>query len=179
MRGLRAVLSGAVLLAALATCPAAMPAVLPSLELEDQRGAGLELGDLRGTGVVIVYGTRHAIDESVTWGKKLDARLQARGAYVAAMPESARPVRIIAVAQMGGIPGPFRDLVRRALRGKVPHGFSLWLDWDDRLGTLFGAHGTLPTVVVVGRAGDVRAVVTGPAEGGAWDAVDGAVGQLR
>jgi hypothetical protein len=146
--------------------PPAHGAPLPPLAFEDQHGGTLALAALRGAIGVIVYGDRHAMDESITWGRRLKG----------ALPPD---VQIVAVAQMGGIPGPFRGLLRTAVRERAPADFSLWLDWEDRLGAVFGRHARQPTVVVADRHGEVRLVVTGPPQGAAWDAVLEQVRGLR
>jgi hypothetical protein len=135
---------------------------LPALLLQDQAGRPLNLADLRGRVVVIVYGTRAGVDDHIAWGRRLDRGLAAHGAYDPEGEPARRPVRILAVAQMGGIPAGFRTIVRTAVRPHVPSDFSLWLDWDDRMSALFGASGTQSSVVVADRAGHVRLVTTEP-----------------
>jgi len=158
-----------VLVAALVTAaPAAQR--LPPLSFEDQEGRALSLAALRGGVVVIVYGTRDAIDDSIAWGRRLAAERPAT-----APP----PAEILAVAQIGGVPAPFHGVVRAAVRQRMPASFSLWLDWDDRLGAIFGRHQSLPTVVVVDRDGDVRLVVVGRSDGASWDAVIELLRRLR
>lgn len=158
---------------------ASVPPRLPPLEFEDQEGRRLAFRSLRGSVVVIVYGGRQAVDDAIAWGTGLDAALRAQGAYTLDTPDTARRVRILALARMGGIPDAFRGLLRAALRERTPAGFSLWLDWEDHLATIFGAHRTLPTVVVVDRESEVRLITTGPPEGAAWDTVADLVGRLR
>jgi hypothetical protein len=145
---------------------------LPPLALEDQEGRTLSLDALRGRVAVIVYGTRQAVQESIVWGRRLQTEVR-EGAGAGG------PMEIVAVAQMGGVPEPFQGLVRAYLRRRTPAGFSLWLDWQDRLGALFGRHDDLPTVVVADRAGTVRLVVAGHAHGAEWDAVTDLVRRLR
>jgi len=169
----------AVLALMAAVSGASVPSRLPPLEFEDQEGRRLAFRSLRGGVAVIVYGGRDAMDDSITWGTRLDAELRAQGAYTLDTPDAARPVRILALAQMGGIPDAFRGLLRGALKQRTPAGFSLWLDWEDRLATIFGAHRTLPTVVVADRESDVRLVTTGRPEGAAWDTVADLVRHLR
>ena len=153
-----------------AVAPAA-PALLPDATFEDPGGRTLALAALRGRVVVIVYGTRGAIDLHSAWGRRVDGDLRARGVYHAEDAVDQRPVQILALAQMGGIPGSFRGLVRAWVRSHVPRDFSLWLDWDDRMSALFGAHGDLSTVVIADRDGAVRLVISGPPEGAAWKQV--------
>ena len=141
---------------------------LPPLALEDQEGRTLSLHDLHGRGAVIVYGTRHAVDESIVWGRRLQTELN-----------EAQELQIVAVAQMGGVPGPFRGLVRAFVQQRTPAGFSLWLDWQDRLSTLYGHHQALPTIVVADRRREVRMVLAGRAHGASWDAVADLVRRLR
>jgi hypothetical protein len=136
---------------------------LPPLELEDQEGRTLSLATLRGRVVVLVYGTRDAVADSIAWGRRLQAEVHDTS--------EPRPLEIVAVAQMGGIPDRFQGIVRAALRQRTPASFSLWLDWEDRMSTLFGRHKSLPTVVVADRDGQVRLVVVGRADGAPWDAV--------
>jgi len=141
---------------------AGSPAVLPALTFEDQQGGTVHLGALRGRVVVIVYGTREGVDDHVAWGRRLEGRLVAQGLYHADDPPEQRPVRILAVAQMGGIPESFRSLISALVRGHTPASFSLYLDWQDRMSRLFGAPGSLSTVLVSDRAGVVRLVTAGP-----------------
>jgi hypothetical protein len=141
---------------------------LPPLALQDQEGRTLSLGDLRGRAAVIVYGTRHAVEESITWGRRLQTEMN-----------QARELQILAVAQMGGIPAAFHGVVRAHLRRRTPAAFSLWLDWDDALSATFGRHEALPTVVVADRRGEVQTVVAGRAQGASWDAVADVVRRLR
>ncbi len=182
--GLAAALAALLALAgppALAGAPAETrvpPEVLPALGFEDQVGLRLDLGALRGRVVVIVYGGRAGLDHHVSWGKRIDRDLQSRGVYASADHVGARPVRILALAQMGGVPELIRPAVREALRRHVEAGFSLWLDWDDRMSALFGAREPHSTVVVADRAGQVRLVAWGPPEGAAWLAVSEALKRL-
>lgn len=169
---------GALLLVALA-CPASGDhAPLPNLNLQDQEGRTLQLEGLRGKIVVIVYGGRQAVDTHVAWGKRLDAELSGRGLYRATDPDAERPVRILAVAQMGKIPEFFRGLVRAGIRPHVEKGFSLWLDWEDRLAGLYGAQETTSTVIVADREGSVQLVVSGQPEGEPYRAVSEALRRL-
>lgn len=150
---------------------AAHPAALPPVSFEDQEGRTLDLAALRGRVAVIVYGRRAGLEHHVQWGKRVDGDLRARGVYRLEDAPEARPVQILAVAQMGGIPEPFRPMLRAVLRGRVERGYSLWLDWDDRMSALFGARESASTVVVVDRAGAVRLVVSGPPDGEPYRAV--------
>jgi hypothetical protein len=154
------------------------PDVLPGLGFEDQTGGRLDLGSLRGRIVVIVYGGRAGLNHHVSWGKRIDQDLRARGAYGPADHVDARPVRILALAQMGGIPEVFRPVLRRVLRQHVEEGFSLWLDWEDRMSAVFGARDPDSTVVVADRAGRVRLVAWGKPDGAPWQAVSEALQRL-
>jgi hypothetical protein len=156
----------------------AHPETLPALGFEDQTGGRLDLGSLRGRIVVIVYGGRAGLDHHVSWGRRIDQALRARGVYGPEGPDDARPVRILALAQMGGIPEVFRPVLRHLLRQHVEAGFSLWLDWEDRMSALFGARDPESTVVVADRAGRVRVVAWGKPEGAAWQAVSEAIRRL-
>ncbi|RPI00095.1 MAG: hypothetical protein EHM71_17810 [Zetaproteobacteria bacterium] len=151
--------------------PAVASTTLPDLTLQDQEGRTLELSSLRGQVVVVVYGGRAGVEEHSAWGKRLDADLRERGVYRAEDPEGVRPVRILAVAEMGGIPETFRPLIRAAVRPGVEKGYSLWLDWEDRMARSFGAHEPHSTVLVADRDGSVRLVVGGPPSGAPWQQV--------
>jgi hypothetical protein len=153
--------AAAALLAVVAVGGADPPASLPALSLEDQDGNALHLAELRGRVVVIVYGARDGRDHHVEWGRRLHGEMIDRGLYRADDPPAQRPVRILAVAEMGGIPSAFRSVIRGLLRDHVPPGFSLYLDWEDRMSALFGAHRSLSTVVVGDRDGGVRLVTVG------------------
>lgn len=168
MRRLAVAAASALLLGTVA--PAA-PALLPDASFEDPGGRTLALAALRGRVVVIVYGTRGAVDQHSAWGRRVDGDLRARGVYHAEDAVDQRPVQILALAQMGGIPGSFRGLVRAWVRSHVPRDFSLWLDWENTMSALFGAHGDLSTVVIADRDGAVRLVISGPPEGAAWKQV--------
>ena len=144
---------------------AAGHAPLPELTLQDQEGRTLHFAALRGRVAIIVYGGRAGVEEHSAWGKRLDAELRQRGVYRAEDPESGRPVRILAVAEMGGIPEAFRGLIRTAVRPGVEKGYSLWLDWEDRMTRAFGAHEPHSTVLVADRDGAVVLVVGGPPQG--------------
>lgn len=161
MVGLRLLVAAGVLLAAATAGRAEAPAVLPALVFQDQDGKTVQLEAMRGRVVVIVYGTRDGVDHHTEWGRRLHGELIGHGVYRDEDPPDRRPVQILAVAQMGGIPSVFRTLIRTALRSHVPAGFSLYLDWEDRMSGLFGAHRSLSTVVVSGRDGAVRLVTTG------------------
>lgn len=145
-------------LLALAVHVRAGPATLPALTLHDQEGRQLNLGDLRGRVVIIVYGTRERVDDHIAWGRQLERALVAHGAYGATDAPERRPVRILALAQMGGIPPGFRTIIRTVVRRHTPADFSLWLDWDDRMSVQFGAGGDRSSVVVADRAGRVGLV---------------------
>ena len=161
MVGLRLFLTAAVLLAIVAVGRAEPPTALPALAFQDQEGHTLELATLRGQVVVIVYGTRAGLEHHAEWGQRLHNALIGHGLYRAEDRPEQRPVRILALAQMGGIPHAFRPVIRTFVRGHIPAGFSLYLDWEDRLSGLFGAHRSLSTVVVGDREGGVRMVTTG------------------
>jgi hypothetical protein len=175
--------AGAVLTALLLLTAVAManvPATLPPLVFEDQDGRTVRLDALRGQVVVIVYGNRDAMDASTAWGRRLEADLRAQEDHAPGdPPPERRTVRLLALAQMGGIPEPLRPMLRSLLRAATPADFSLWLDWDDRMGRLFGAHHERPSVVVADGHGDVRLVIVGTAEGARWDAVADMMRRLR
>ncbi len=141
------------------------PAALPDVTFQDPEGRTLQLAALRGRVAVIVYGGRAGVDEHTAWGKRLDAELRQRGVYRAEDPDAQRPVRILAVAEMGGIPETFRPLIRAAVRPSVEKGYSLWLDWEDRMTRAFGAHEPHSTVLVANPDGAVLLVVGGPPTG--------------
>lgn len=149
-------------LLAVAVHLSAAPLTLPSLSLRDQEGRRLDLRDLRGRVVVIVYGTRDRVDDHIGWGRRLEQAMIAHGAYRAIDARADRPVQILALAQMGGVPSGFRAIIRTVVRQHVPADFSLWLDWDDRMRALFGDGGPASSVVVADRAGHVRLVTTEP-----------------
>ena len=144
---------------------AAGSTALPELTLQDQEGRTLQFAALRGRVVIIVYGGRAGVEEHSAWGKRLDGELRQRGVYRADDAETERPVRILAVAEMGGIREAFRPLIRTAIRPGVEKGYSLWLDWEDRLTLSFGAHEPHSTVLVADRDGTVLLVVGGPPTG--------------
>lgn len=148
------------------------PSVLPVASFQDQDGRQLDLASLHGQVVVIVYGGRSGLEQHVTWGKLLAAEMRRT-------PRPSGPVQILALAQMGGIPEAFRSLVRHAIRPHVETGYSLWLDWNDRMSTLFGDHGPASTVVVADPQGNVRLVVSGPPEGEPYRAVSELLQRLR
>ena len=161
MVSLRFLLMAAMLLVAVASGRASPPAVLPALAFQDQEGNSLRLEALRGRIVVIVYGTRDRLDDHAEWGRRLHGSLIGHGLYRADDPPDQRPVRILAMAQMGGIPSAFRPVIRTFVRSHTPTGFSLYLDWEDRMSEFFGAHGADSTVVVSDRDGGVRLITTG------------------
>ncbi len=150
---------------------AAGPAALPELTLQDQEGRTLQFAALRGRVAVIVYGGRAGVETHSAWGKRLDTELRQRGVYRTDDVEADRPVRILAVAEMGGIPETFRGMIRAAVRPGVEKGYSLWLDWEDRMTRAFGAHEPHSTVLVVDREGAVLLVVGGPPTGAQLQAV--------
>ena len=71
---------------------------------------------------MIVYGTRDGIDHHVEWGRRIHGELIGHGLYRADDPPEQRPVRILAMAQMGGIPLAFRPIIRTFVRGQTPNG---------------------------------------------------------
>ena len=156
---------------ALAGAGVARPEALPTAAFQDQEGKTLHLDALRGRVVVVVYGGRAGIEQHISWGKRLDAELRQRGVYRVEDPQDGRPVLILALAQMGGIPEPFRPMLRSLLRSRVERGYSLWLDWEDVMSRLFGVNEPVSTVVVADHAGAVRLVVSGPPEGSPYQAV--------
>jgi hypothetical protein len=149
-------------LLAVAVHVSAAASALPSLRLHDQEGRRLDLRDLRGRVVVIVYGTRDRVDEHIAWGRRLEQAMIEHGAYRAADKPEDRPVRILALAQMGGVPSGFRTIIRTVVRQHTPADFSLWLDWDDEMRTHFGDGGAASSIVVADRASRVRLVTTQP-----------------
>jgi hypothetical protein len=157
---------------------AAGSTALPELTLQDQEGRTLQFAALRGRVVIIVYGGRAGVEEHSRWGKRLDDELRQRGVYRAEDPEAERPSRILAVAEMGGIPEIFRPMIRTAVRPAVEKGYSLWLDWDDRMTRSFGAHEPHSTVLVADRDGTVLLVVGGPPTGAPLEAVLDALRRL-
>ncbi len=144
---------------------AAGSTTLPELTLQDQEGRTLQFAALRGRVAIIVYGGRAGVEEHSAWGKRLDAELRQRGVYRTEDAEAERPVRILAVAEMGGIPEAFRGLIRSAVRPGVEKGYSLWLDWEDRMTRAFGAHEPHSTVLVANREGAVLLVMGGAPTG--------------
>jgi hypothetical protein len=170
----RAGLLVAVLLA-VAVHVSAASTLLPSLGLHDQEGRRLDLRDLHGRVVVIVYGTRDRVDEHIGWGRRLEQAMIAHGVYRPTDTAEHRPVRILALAQMGGIPSGFRAIIRTVVRQHTPADFSLWLDWDDRMRAHFGDGGASSSVVVADRASRVRLVTTEPANDAAVTHVVGVV----
>lgn len=158
---LRLLVTAAMLLGVVAAGHAGPPAVLPPLEFQDQDGHSVQIVALRGKIVVIVYGTRDGLDHHTEWGRRLHAALIGHGLYRADDLPEQRSVQILAMAQMGGIPTAFRPMVRTFVRAHTPAGFSLYLDWEDRMSGLFGAHGADSTVVVSDRDGAVRMVTSG------------------
>ena len=118
-----------------------------------------------------MYGGRAGLDSHKAWGQRLDQDLRNRGIYTLDQPAGARPVRILALAQMGNIPLPFRALIRKALSGHVEAGHSLWLDWEDLMSARFGSREPASSVVVADQGGVVRLVVSGSPEGEAYRAV--------
>jgi hypothetical protein len=148
------------------------PSILPVASFQDQDGRRLDLAALRGQVVVIVYGGRSGLEQHVAWGKRLDGEMRR-------YPPRSRPVQILALAQMGGIPEAFHSLLRTAIRPHVESGHSLWLDWHDRMSTLFGAHDPASTVVVADAQGVVHLVVSGPPEGEPYRAVVELLQRLR
>lgn len=165
---IRGALAAAATVLLLAPAGAAGTAELPAATFQDQDGHTLDLPSLRGRVVVIVYGTRDAVDQHIAWGKRIDGELRARGVYRREDAPERRPVQILALAQMGGIPEAFRGMLRAYIRLHVEKGYSLWLDWEDRMSALYGSHGHLATVVIADREGAVRLVVSGRPEGAAW-----------
>ena len=157
----------------------APPESLPALTFEDQEGRRLDLASLHGRVVVVVYGGRAGVDHHVAWGKRVDRDLREQGRYGAEDDPAGRPVQILAVAQMGGIPQAFRGMLRALLRPQVERGYSLWLDWEDRLSARFGGHEPESTVVVADRDGRVRLVTWGRPEGPPWQAVSGLLRRLH
>jgi hypothetical protein len=153
----------------------AAPSVLPSLSLQDQEGRRLHLRDLRGRVVIIVYGTRERVDEHIAWGRRLESAMIAHGAYRATDAPEDRPVRILALAQMGGVPSSFRTIVRTVVRQYTPGDFSLWLDWDDRMRAHFGDGGAVSSILVTDRASRVRLMTTEPSNDAAVARVLGVV----
>jgi hypothetical protein len=141
----------------------ATPARLPAIALRDQEGKTLDLAALRGFLAVIVYGGRAAVERHIAWGQRLAERLLAEGRYRPGDARSdPRVVQILAVAQMGRVPGPFREMLRAFIRPRVEAGHSLWLDWDNALASAFGERDADSTVLVVDRGGGVRLVLAGP-----------------
>jgi hypothetical protein len=175
---MRPLLLGAVILFALSLPASGNHSPLPSLNLQDQEGRTLNLDALRGKVVVIVYGGRKAVDTHVAWGKRLDAELYQGGSYRAGDQDEERPVRILAVAQMGKIPVIFRGMIRAGIRPHVEKGFSLWLDWEDGLAGLYGVQEATSTVIVADRQGHVHLVVSGRPEGEPYRAVSEALQRL-
>jgi hypothetical protein len=163
-----------------ATGPAAaFPSRLPAAVFQDQEGRSLDLASAQGRIAVVVYGGRAGVERHVEWGRRLAGELRARGVYRDDELPAARTVWILAVAQMGGIPIAFRDMLRAVIRPHVEPGHSLWLDWDDVLSSAFGRRDGKSSVVVVDRAGLVRLVVTGPPEGDAFRSVQDLLQRLE
>ena len=176
----RIVVAAAVgVMVATASGAGAAPLRLPAAVFQDQEGRVLDLASLRGRVAVIVYGGRTGLDRHVAWGRRLDAELRARGVYRQDEPPAARPVWILAVAQMGGIPGAFREMLRAFIRPHVEAGHSLWLDWDNVLSTAFGGRDGDSTVLVADREGEVQLVAGGLPEGTAFHTVSETVRRVE
>jgi hypothetical protein len=157
----------------------AFPPRLPAATFQDQDGRVLDLASVWGRVAVIVYGGRAGLEHHIAWGRRLDEELRDRGVYRAGDSREARPVWILAVAQMGRIPVAFRGMLRAALQPHVEPGHSLWLDWEDLLSTWFGRRDGESTVVVVDRRGTVRLVAAGRPEGEPYRAVSEALRRIE
>jgi hypothetical protein len=166
-------------LVGLAAPAAASAPRLPPAVFQDQDGRVLDLASVLGRVAVIVYGGRAGVERHIGWGRRLAVELRARGLYRDDDPPATRPVWILAIAQMGGIPTMFRELLRAAIRPHVEAGHSLWLDWDDVLSTRFGRRDGESTVIVVDPGGAVRLVTAGPPEGEPFRAVLEALRRLE
>jgi hypothetical protein len=153
---------------AVAVQAAAVPARLPAWSFQDQEGRTWSLASLQGRVAVIVCGGRRGLAHHVAWGARLDADFREHGLSRDDDPPEARPVRIVALAQMGGVPSLLRAAILPFVRRETPPGVSTWLDREDRMSRAFGASDAGSTIVVADREGLVRLVVAGVPDDPAW-----------
>ena len=126
------------------TAPAIGDAAEP-FTLDDQFGATYTVAFGRGTPpTVLVFADRACVDTVRSWVERL-------------VDDHGDRVRVVGIAAVGTVP----KLVRGAVRGLLKEQPSILLDWGNRVSDRFGYEGGHCLLVVVDRAGRVRARVGG------------------
>ena len=184
--------------AAAAQPPAAMPAKPAdpqpaNLVLEDQFDRKVDLADLRGSVVVLVYGDRKGTDACRTLGEQLHVTwhpeakgqpaMKAAAAPVVPLPDlspgQASPnVVVVPVACCGKVPGAIRGAIRGQMAKAVPDAV-VWLDFADAMKDAFGLTAGEPNVAVFDAAGRLRMKVNGTPDAAALDRLTKNVQGLR
>lgn len=108
---------------------------------------------------LLVFSGRATAADGEAWGQAAAGGFGDAPAPRPAGPgRAAPPVRVVAVAAMGGVPGFVRPVVRQLFHDRPP----LALDWDDAVAARFGYRPGAARAVLVDAAGRVRAAADGP-----------------
>ncbi len=152
------------------------PTPLPPLNLEDQYERPRHLSGYSGHVVVLVFGDRHSADANKRLGEQLhvhfhptaqnlppEKALSAPVLPLEGVPPGTPAPDVVAlpIACVGNVPGLVRVLIRFQIRKASPY-LPVWLDFDDRLKTLFGLAPGVPNVAIVDAGGRLRCTFSGP-----------------
>jgi len=152
------------------------PAPLPPLNLEDQYERPRHLSGYLGHVVVVVFGDRQSADANKRLGEQLHVHFHPdapnlppeKTLYAPVLPLEGVPpgtptpdVVALPIACVGNVPGLVRSLIRLQIRKASPY-LPVWLDFEDRMKTLFGLAPGVPNVVIVDAVGRLRYTFSGP-----------------
>lgn len=184
----------ALVLFALPAAAVAQPPAQPvALVLEDQFDRKVDLAELRGAVVVLVFGDRKGTDACRTLGEQLHVAWhptakdqppsKAQQAPVVPLPDlkpgQASPnVLVIPVACCGKVPAAIRGVIRGQIAKGAPDTV-VWLDFADTMKATFGLTAGEPNIAVIDAAGRLRLKINGTPDAAATDKLMRGVQALR
>jgi hypothetical protein len=164
-----------------------------NIVLEDQFRNRRETALLRGDVVVLVYANRKAAEAAVELGRRLHVRFHPTADGVAATQWSRQPVtglpgwpagarvpdvHVIPVACVPEVPKALHAVARSRLR-KESEFVSVWLDFDDRMRSVFGMVADEPNLAIVDTRGQTHSVLSGHLDELRFEEVVGMIDRIR
>jgi hypothetical protein len=152
--------------------PGAMPAPAKAVELmlEDQFERKVNIADLRGSVVILVFGDRKGTDACRTLGEQLHVywhptakdQPPAKARFAPVVPlEGLKPgqvspdVIVVPVACCGKVPTGIRPTISKQIAKGSPD-VVVWLDYTDTMKTMFGLTAGETNVAVIDASGRLR-----------------------
>ena len=164
-----------------------------TIAMEDQFRNRHDTARMRGDVVVLVYAERTGAEASQTLGRKLHVRFHPNAERVppsesakqpviglAGWPQGARvpDVRVMPVACLSEIPGPFHMVARSQFRSNSPH-LPVWMDFQGQMKRSFGLVPGVPNVAVIDAEGRLHGVVNGRFDDARIEELAATIDQLR